>query len=53
MKKLDTEMKKADQLVYQMIPKKIADRLRAGENVMNLCEVKLIFSDTFNSDYYF
>lgn len=39
MKKLDIEMKKADQLLYQMIPKKVADRLRSGENLMNLCEV--------------
>ena len=38
-KKLDAEMKKTDLLLYQMIPKKIADRLRAGEAVMNLCEV--------------
>ncbi len=40
LKKLDSEMKKTDQLLYQMIPKKIADRLRSGEAVMNLCEVK-------------
>ena len=39
LKKLDVEMKRTDQLLYQMIPKKIADRLRAGEAVMNLCEV--------------
>jgi guanylate cyclase, other len=39
MRKLDVEMKKTDQLLYQMIPKKIADRLRSGEPVMNLCEV--------------
>jgi guanylate cyclase len=39
MKKLDTEMRKTDLLLYQMIPKKIADRLRAGEAVMNLSEV--------------
>ena len=49
MKKLDVEMKKADQLLYQMIPKKVADRLRSGEPVMNLCEVvpscTILFSD--------
>ena len=39
MKKLDIEMKRTDQLLYQMIPKKVADRLRSGEPVMNLCEV--------------
>ena len=49
MKKLDVEMKRTDQLLYQMIPKKIADRLRAGEPAMNLCEVvpscTILFSD--------
>ncbi|CAF3566530.1 unnamed protein product, partial [Rotaria sp. Silwood2] len=38
MKKLDVEMKKTDLLLYQMIPKKIADRLRSGEKAANLCE---------------
>jgi guanylate cyclase len=49
MKKLDVEMKKTDELLYQMIPKKVADRLRLGEPVMNLCEVvpscTILFSD--------
>jgi len=49
MKKLDIEMKRTDLLLYQMIPKKIADRLRSGEPVMNLCEVfsacTILFSD--------
>lgn len=39
MKKLDVEMKKTDLLLYQMIPRKIADRLRSGEKAANLCEV--------------
>jgi guanylate cyclase len=43
MKKLDAEMKKTDLLLYQMIPKKIADRLRSGEKAANLCEVSLTF----------
>ncbi|CAF3998902.1 unnamed protein product, partial [Rotaria sp. Silwood1] len=38
MRKLDVEMKKTDLLLYQMIPKKIADRLRSGEKAANLCE---------------
>jgi len=42
MKKLDAEMKKTDLLLYQMIPKKIADRLRSGEKAANLCEVRNI-----------
>ena len=41
MRKLDTEMKKTDSLLYQMIPKKIADRLRSGEKADNLCEVSI------------
>ncbi|CAF0757906.1 unnamed protein product [Adineta ricciae] len=49
MKKLDTEMKKTDLLLYQMIPKKIADRLRSGEKPVNLCETfescTILFSD--------
>ena len=39
MKKLDTEMKRTDQLLYQMIPKSVADRLRRGEAAMATCEV--------------
>ena len=42
MQKLDQEMKKTDELLYQMIPKNVADRLRKGEAAMNLCEVHLI-----------
>ncbi|CAF3607480.1 unnamed protein product [Adineta steineri] len=49
MRKLDTEMKKTDLLLYQMIPKKIADRLRNGEKAVNLCETfdscTILFSD--------
>ncbi|CAF3507607.1 unnamed protein product [Rotaria sordida] len=49
MKKLDIEMKKTDLLLYQMIPKKIADRLRNGETTANLCETfescTVLFSD--------
>jgi guanylate cyclase len=43
MRKLDAEMKKTDLLLYQMIPKKIADRLRSGENAENICEVRIHF----------
>ena len=39
MKKLDTEIKRTDQLLYQMIPKSVADRLRKGEPAMSTCEV--------------
>ena len=33
-------MKRTDQLLYQMIPKAVADRLRQGEPAMNTCQVK-------------
>ncbi|KAI3378003.1 hypothetical protein SNEBB_009371 [Seison nebaliae] len=49
MEKLNVEMQKTDHLLYQMIPKKIADRLRAGEPVTKLSEVfdnvTILFSD--------
>jgi guanylate cyclase len=51
MKKLDGEMKKTDLLLYQMIPKKIADRLRSGEKAENLCEVRLSFPYHFYKRY--
>jgi guanylate cyclase len=51
MKKLDVEMKRTDQLLYQMIPKKIADRLRSGEPAMNLCEVCVLI--IFLTEYSF
>jgi hypothetical protein len=44
MKKLDVEMRKTDLLLYQMIPKKIADQLRSGEKATDLCEVCLLIS---------
>lgn len=37
--RLDEEMKKADQLLYQMMPKPVADRLKAGEHTLATCEV--------------
>lgn len=39
MRKLDLEMKRTDSLLYQMIPKTVADRLRKGEAAVNTCEV--------------
>ena len=52
MRKLDAEMKKTDLLLYQMIPKKIADRLRSGEKAANLCEVRIRFLSLSSSDIY-
>ncbi|CAB4059752.1 E4.6.1.2 [Lepeophtheirus salmonis] len=46
---LDAIKKKTDSLVYQMIPKSVATRLRNGEGSMNTCEafecVTMLFSD--------
>jgi hypothetical protein len=41
MKRLNEEMKRADELLYRMIPKKVADRLRNGVPTISLCEVIL------------
>ena len=38
MKKLNEMMAKSDQLMYQMIPKAVAERLKAGEEPMSTCE---------------
>lgn len=40
MKMLDYEMKKTDDLLYRMIPKPVAKRLRKGEPAVNTCEVQ-------------
>ena len=40
MKKLDAEMKRTDSLLYQMIPKQVADRLRRGEPAITTCQVR-------------
>ncbi|XP_062598322.1 soluble guanylate cyclase 88E-like [Saccostrea cucullata] len=49
MKKLDAEMKRTDSLLYQMIPKPVADRLRRGEPAITTCQVfdnvTILFSD--------
>lgn len=49
MRKLDAEMKRTDSLLYQMIPKPVADRLRRGEPAITTCQVfdnvTILFSD--------
>ncbi|ESO91873.1 hypothetical protein LOTGIDRAFT_121720, partial [Lottia gigantea] len=49
MQLLNIEMKRTDALLYQMIPKSVADRLRKGEPSGNTCEVfenvTILFSD--------
>ena len=41
MKNLDSEIKKADNLLYRLLPKTVAERLRNGEPTINMCEVNL------------
>ncbi len=40
MRKLDEEMQKTDKLLYSMIPKTVANRLRKGDLAVNTCEVR-------------
>ena len=39
MKKLDEVMARTEELLFQMIPKAIAERLKRGETYMQTCEV--------------
>merc|ERR1719479_832480 len=49
MKKLDEVMARTEELLFQMIPKAIAERLKRGETYMETCEVfpsvTMLFSD--------
>lgn len=47
MKMLDYEMKKTDDLLYRMIPKPVAKRLRKGEPAVNTCEVRSVDCATY------
>ena len=46
---LETSIKKTDELLYQMIPKSIADKLRNGQPPLDTCQefdsVSILFSD--------
>ena len=46
---LEESIQRTDQLLYQMIPKPIADKLRNGETPLNTCQefqsVSILFSD--------
>ena len=41
MKNLNNEIKKADNLLYRLLPRTVAERLRKGEPTINLCEVNI------------
>lgn len=40
---LDTWKRRSDDLLYSMIPKTVADRLRSGDSSLNTCEVSCFF----------
>ena len=39
MRKLDSDMKKSDELLSQMIPKHISDKIKSGSSLTDVCEV--------------
>ena len=41
MKKVDIEMKRSDELLAQMIPKAVADKVKKGLNPVDTCEVRI------------
>ena len=43
MKKVDIEMKRSDELLSQMIPKAVADKVKKGLNPVDTCEVFILF----------
>jgi guanylate cyclase len=46
MKQLDEEMKRSDELLAQMIPKQVAEKVKSGANPIDTCEVR-----QFNTNY--
>ena len=42
MKKVDVEMKRSDELLSQMIPKAVAEKVKKGLNPVDTCEVFFI-----------
>ena len=46
MKKVDIEMKRSDELLSQMIPKAVADKVKKGLNPVDTCEVLTLFVQT-------
>ena len=44
MKKVDLEMKRSDELLSQMIPKAVAEKVKKGLNPVDTCEVSMEIS---------
>ena len=40
MKQLDEEMRRSDELLSQMIPKQVAEKVKSGANPVDTCEVR-------------
>ena len=51
MKKLDEVMARTEELLFQMIPKAIAERLKRGETYMETCEVFPSVTMLFSGEY--
>lgn len=49
-KKLDEEKKRGDSLLYAMIPKAVADRLRKGITALETCQVQTRFFSSLRSE---
>ena len=41
MKKLDEEMNRSDELLSQMIPKQVVEKVKSGLNPIDTCEVRI------------
>ena len=44
MKKVDIEMKRSDELLSQMIPKAVAEKVKKGLNPVDTCEVSKLLN---------
>ena len=48
MKQLDEEMRRSDELLAQMIPKQVAEKVKSGANPVDTCEVRIWNSPNFD-----
>lgn len=42
MSQLEEEQKRTDELIYQLLPRSVAEKLRLGESVLSTCEVIIL-----------
>ena len=43
MSRLDAEKERNDQILYQLLPKTVAEKMRAGMDPLTCCEVDIVF----------